>query len=199
MAAKITTIMTRTKSSRSNNMKRGLIVLADGFEDAEALVTRDILLRSEKMDVVTASLTKEKEVVSSHNLHVLLEQSLEELDLASFDFIVLPGGKRGMENLKNSKILCKTVLDFHKQGKLVAAICASPSIFGALGILDNKKYTCFPGFQEGKGDYLNVPVVKDGNVITAHSMSYSELFAEEIVRYYFGEEANRLIRKGTRG
>ena len=193
----MTTIMTRW--SRSNNMVKGIMILADGFEETEAVATKDILDRTHDIVVDLVSLTERKEVHSSQNLVVFLEKALPSLETKDYDFIVLPGGKVGMENLKGNPLVRKLLLDFYQEGKLVSAICASPSILGELGILKGKKYTCFPGFQSKDGDYLNVPAVKDENVITGHSMAYSLDFGMAIVRYFLGEEGVLKVLPGTNG
>lgn len=180
-------------------MKKGLILLADGFEQVEALETSDVLQRTHKIEVTLASISGSLEVASSHGLIVKADALLSELDPKDYDFLVLPGGKVGVDNLDASPLVHKTIESFAKEGKLIAAICAAPSILGKMGLLDHKKYTCFPGFQEGKGEYLDVPSVKDGALITGHSMGYTLPFAETIVRYFYGMEGQKAIASGIYG
>ena len=82
---------------------------------------------------------------------------------------------------------------------VIYAICAAPSILGELGYLDGKNYTCFPGFQTGKGHYIDQGAVVDGDLITGHSMGYTLAFAEAIIKKLLGEEAVLAIRPGTMG
>ena len=73
-------------------IKRGLILLADGFEDTEALTTRDVLIRA-GIEITTASITDRLEVQSSFGVHVLADALLKLMfDLEPYDFIILPGG-----------------------------------------------------------------------------------------------------------
>ncbi len=180
-------------------MIKGLMILADGFEQVEALATSDVIERSHEIAIDLVSLNETKEVVSSHKTHLLLSKSLSEIDPKEYDFLVLPGGKMGMENLKNSAKVQQIVLSFHENGKLISAICASPSIFGSLGLLKGKKYTCFPGFESSDGEYLNASAIKDGKMITGHSMAYSIEFGLEIVNYFLGKEAVKRIKDGIEG
>lgn len=180
-------------------MIKGLILLADGFEQVEAIGTMDILQRTHQIEVTSASISKHLEVESSHGLEVKADALLENLHPEDFDFIVLPGGKRGVDNLDASKAVHKAIEHFLSAKKLVAAICAAPSILGKMGALDHKKYTCFPGFQAGKGEYLDVASVKDGALITGHSMGYTIPFAEAIVRYYLGMDGQKAIAPGVYG
>lgn len=180
-------------------MVKGGMILADGFEDTEAIATRDVLERTHEIQVDLVSMTERKEVRSSHNVKILLDKTLPNMNQDDYDFVVLPGGKEGMENLKGDAKVRSLLLGFYQQGKLVSAICASPSILGELGILKGKKYTCFPGFQSKDGDYLNIAAVKDENVITGHSMAYSLDFGMAIIRYYLGEEGVQKVLPGTNG
>lgn len=179
-------------------MIKGFIILADGFETVEALATHDILLRTHKIESTLVGLDK-LDITSSNNTKVHVDLTLDDINENDFDFVVLPGGKIGVENLEKSQKVKDIVSSFVSKGKLVAAICAAPSILGNLGLLDDKTYTCFPSFQRGKGNYANVGSYVDENIITGHSMYYSIEFAEKIVSYYLGKQGLESIYFGTRG
>jgi 4-methyl-5(b-hydroxyethyl)-thiazole monophosphate biosynthesis len=180
-------------------MKRALIVLADGFEQTEALTTQDVLLRTHEAEVTLASISKSLVVESSSLLRVQANALLEDLDLNGFDFLILPGGKRGVENLKASKKVIEAIRFFKEKGKHVHAICAAPSILGELGYLDGLDYTCFPGFEKGKGRYQDEGAVICQETVTGHSMYYTIAFAEKIVELELGKEALERTYPGTRG
>ena len=180
-------------------MKKGLMLLADGFEITEALTTVDILKRTHVLACSLASIGGSNVVTSSCGVQVLADSFLSEVRPGEYDFLILPGGKLGVENLKDCPKVLEAVLDFYKNGKGVYAICAAPSILGMLDILDGKKYTCFPGFQCGKGEYVDAPCVEDGGVITGHSMAFTIPFAEAIAKKEAGLEALELTYPGTRG
>ncbi len=179
-------------------MYKGIIVLADGFETVEALATHDIILRSKKIESELVGLNK-LEIASSNNTIVKVKKTLKQINEEDYDFICLPGGKIGVDNLSKSSELKELLLKFYKHDKLISAICAAPSILGNYGFLDNKHYTCFPGFQKGKGIYENVGSVVDDKIITGHSMYYSIEFAERIVYFFLKEEGLKTIYPGTRG
>jgi len=180
-------------------MKKGLLLLAPGFEIVEALASADIVRRSKVLGCDLVSISQKKEVASSMGSAVIADALLSQGDAEAYSFLILPGGKRGVENLKGSKDVLDLVRRFFDEGKGVYAICAAPSILGELGILDGKNYTCFPGFQKGNGHYVNAPFVEDGSVITGHSMAYTIPFAEAIVKKEAGEEALEATFPGTRG
>ncbi len=180
-------------------MKEALLLLAAGFEETEATTTHDILTRTGQIEVLTASVTDALEVKSSGGLTYRTDARLKDVDLAHEDFLVLPGGKRGVAGLEASPEAIAAVRYFHDHGKPIYAICAAPSILGNLGYLDGRRYTSFPGFERGKGTPLDEDVVNDGGLITGHAMASALPFAEAIVRQELGEEAVKAIYPGTRG
>ena len=165
----------------------GLMLLANGFEDSEALTTRDVLIRA-KINIDLVSITKETVVISSHGLKVISDLTIDEIDINKYDFLVLPGGGMGTANLKASKKVADIVLKFHEQNKLIAAICAAPGVLGRLNLLKDKKYTCFANCEDGPGINTKSEVEIDGNIITARSMYFSVPFALAIITKLIGKE-----------
>ena len=179
---------------------RGLMLLASGFEEVEALATRDVLLRG-GLEVLTASISNNKEVEASHHLTVLADTLIKDIKENDYDFIILPGGGRGTQNLRNSLEVRKLVLDFAKAHKLIAAICAAPTVLGDAGLLKNKKYTCYAGCNLDilDGTYTAKEVEVDDNIITGRSMLYSVLFGLTILEKLTSIENRRKIEKQIEG
>ena len=179
---------------------RGLILLADGFEDTEALTTRDVLIRS-GLEIVTSSLGANRQVVSSFGITLLSDISFGQIgDPFQYDFLILPGGGRGTQNLKNHAGVKSLVTTFYENNKLICAICAAPSILGQLGFLRGINYTCFAGFDKGiEGNFTANEVEVDGNIITARSMHYSVDFALAIIEKLQGKEQKEKVLEGLNG
>lgn len=177
-----------------------LMILADGFEDTEALTTRDILIRA-GIEVTTASITDRLEVESSFGIHVLADSLLKLIfDITPYDAIILPGGGRGTNNILNCPLIPMYLNKFRSYNKYICAICAAPSILGKLGYLENKKYTCFAGFNEGiAGTFTQNEVEIDDKIITARSMKYSIPFALTIVEELLGKEVKEKVQIGIQG
>jgi len=180
-------------------MKKGLMLLAEGFETSEAIVTIDILKRTHAFAIDYVSISESLDVKSSHDITIKANALLKEVDASKYDFLILPGGKKGVENLASSPIVIKAIKQFHDEDKYLCAICAAPSILGELGYLDGHKYTCFPGFEKGKGEYLDIGAVLDQKLITGHSMGYTRNFAELIVFALTNEETLEKIQPGILG
>ena len=87
--------------------------------------------------------------------------------------------------------------EFYQKGKLVSAICAAPFILGQLGFLEGRNATCFPGFEDRLtgAEYKDVPVIIDGNVITARGMGAAIDFALAIVEYASDSVAAEALAK----
>jgi 4-methyl-5(b-hydroxyethyl)-thiazole monophosphate biosynthesis len=85
----------------------------------------------------------------------------------------------GAMNLNNHPGLRKLIIDYHDGGRLLGAICAAPLVLGNLGILDNRKATCYPGFESYlQGSVLvNEPVIADGNILTGSGIGSALAFA----------------------
>lgn len=152
--------------------------------EIEGLTVVDIVRRA-KMDITMISVNGKREVTSSHDVTFLADAVAEEVDYDALDGIVLPGGMPGTLHLLDHATVNEVIKKFAGEGKLVAAICAAPSVLGAAGILEGRRATCHPGFEEkltGAATSEDAVVV-DGNIITSRGMGTAIPFALEIVRY----------------
>ncbi len=180
-------------------MKKGIILLADGFEPTEALCTQDILLRA-GMIVDLVSTNGTNHVVSSMETKICVQLKLELIDISIYDFVIVPGGTKGVDNLIQSNEVATALKYFYDKNKLICSICAGPSVLITLDLLNNRSFTCFPGFDlDAPTRNAKDPVVVDGNLITARSMYYSIPFAEAIIMFYQGQEGIDRIQYGTKG
>lgn len=173
------------------------IFMADGCEEIEGLTVVDIARRA-GIEIDMISIMGKCEVTGSHNIAFRTETTIEEADFGRYDGIVLPGGMPGTVNLGENDTVNATIREFAHAGKLVAAICAAPSVLGQAGILEGKKATCHPGFEEKLlgADWQEQPVVADGNIITSRGMGTAIPFALEIVRYFKDDAAVEKVKEG---
>ncbi|MFV0390693.1 MAG: DJ-1 family glyoxalase III [Paludibacteraceae bacterium] len=169
-------------------MKNVFIFLADGFEEIEAIAPIDILRRAE-IDVTTVSISADKTVEGAHGVKILADKIFSEVDCSTSDLLLLPGGGVGTQNLSQHTGLHALLQKQHEEGKLVAAICAAPSVLGKLGILEGKEAICYPGFEDKlTGATLSGnTVVKDGNIITGKGPGVAVPFALKIVEALKGK------------
>ncbi|MCK5022741.1 MAG: DJ-1/PfpI family protein, partial [Candidatus Aenigmarchaeota archaeon] len=146
-------------------MKKVLIPLAEGFEEIEALATADVLRRA-GLDVVLAGLPSSI-VEGRSGIKVITDIKMDDVKAADFECVVLPGGNPGYINLGRSKKVFDIINHMNDSEKIIAAICASPSILGKMGILDERKATIYPGMEREIPRPRSGKVIVDGHVITA--------------------------------
>ena len=171
--------------------------LAEGFEDVEALGVVDVLRRG-GVDIKTVSMTESKSVTSAHGIKVEADLMFADCDFDSADMLLLPGGMPGSTNLRDHQGLGKLLLSHYEKGKRLGAICASPMVFGQLGIQKGRKSTCYPGFEKylDGAEYTAALVQEDGNIITGKGPAATFEYAATILAYYRGEQAAKDILKG---
>lgn len=173
------------------------VLVADGFETIECLTVVDVMRRG-GIRATLVSIMDTRDVVSSQQIPVVCDCTLSEIDPRDYDYIVLPGGLPGATNLRANSTVCDIVRDFAAH-KHVAAICAAPFILAELGVLEEHKATCFPGFEKDfpSGCYCaDCGVVVDGNIITASGMGQALPFALAILHDIAGDVAVEKVRAG---
>ena len=176
-------------------MKGVYLFLAEGFEDIEALGTRDILKRA-GIDVQLTGISDDPFVVSSHGLMVGIDCQLDELEdeggATAHDVMIFPGGMPGARNLGRCSRLVSLMKAHYAAGGTLAAICAAPGlVLSQLDDVAGVDFTCYDGFAEpltAKGACFSPrPAVTDGRIITGRGPGHTQAFALEIVRMLKGE------------
>jgi protein deglycase len=186
-------------NKQGENMgKRAIIILADGFEEIEAITVIDILRRA-SIEVDIYGLGSDK-IEGSKGIIINTDKILKGNE-TGYDACILPGGMPGAENLAASDKVRNILIDMHKQHKIIAAICAAPAVVLApLGILDNKYATCYPGMQESFSDatdYKEDDIVIDGNIITSRGPATALKFSIAIVGALCGEVLSEKIARAA--
>ena len=173
---------------------KAVVFFATGFEECEALIVVDILRRA-GIETVMVSVTELLEVESSRHIVLRADAMAADVDYASADLIVLPGGRLGTENLKDSRAIQDIVKDFAAD-KMIAAICAAPSILASLGLLDGRQATCHPDYENQMAGAIltHESVTVDGNIITGQGLGTTFDFAIEIVKRLIGNRKVQQIK-----
>ena len=167
--------------------KKAIILLADGFEEVEALTPIDYLRRA-GVEVTAAAIGDSLTVKGRWSgLKVTADTTLAEIakgGTGGWDAVVLPGGMPGAANLAASKETGALLKEMAACGKLICAICASPAlVLSPLGLLAGKKFTCYPGMEEKAKEvkWSDKRVVTDGNIITSRGAGTAGEFAVAII------------------
>lgn len=170
-------------------MSKVCIFLADGFEEVEGLTVVDLLRRAD-IDITMVSIMESKKITGAHNIIIGADALFDNMDFTNIDALVLPGGMPGTKHLGEHKGLVELIKSFNDENKLIAAICAAPSVLGVNGILKDKKATSYPGFEDKlEGAILSTePVVKDQNIITSRGVGTAIDFALAIIETLKGKD-----------
>ncbi|MCL2185568.1 MAG: DJ-1/PfpI family protein [Treponema sp.] len=178
--------------------KKVIVLLADGFEDVEAVTPIDYLQRA-GIEVTTVSISDLIEVTSRWGgikLTANITLTINNIVKTDYDAVILPGGIPGAEKLAASKEVKELLQKMAAEKKLICAICASPAlVLAPLGILKGKNFTCYPGMEEKVKDgiWSEARVVTDGNIITSRSAGTAGEFAVAIIAYLLGDEVSKKI------
>lgn len=174
------------------------LLLADGFEEAEALVTADLLRRAD-IPLTLAGL-EGKEVTGSHGITVLADDTLDNMDIDQLEMLILPGGMGGVENIQMNLFALGMIQRAAEKGAYVAAICAAPTILAHQALLDRRRAVCYPGMEDQmlsavvcKGE----AVVTDGRFITGEAAGSVFEFGLSLIRVLRGREAADKVKRAV--
>ena len=184
---------------RQTTDRRVAAFFADGLEECEALVVCDCLFRS-GIPVDKVSITDNLAVTSSHEVTVVCDRSIRDDDFSfdEYDLLFLPGGMPGTTHLGECAALMEAVRAQVGAGRDLAAVCAAPSLLARLGLLEGRRATSNPSFQQVLADHgatvLQDPVVIDGNLITSKGLGTCVELGLALVRRILSDEAAEALK-----
>ena len=173
-----------------------LIILANGFEDAEVFVPNDILRRG-GLEVRLVSTELTAEVTSARGITIFCDYVIENVLPTKEDTIVIPGGYKGVAAILSNRNALNLIADGKKQTSNLAAICAGPTVLAKLGLLDGVNATCHPGCEKDMEKAICHPemsVCRDGKVLTARAAGSSFEFGHALLEMIKGKAAADSIR-----
>lgn len=160
--------------------KRVLCIVADGVEETELIAPVDFLRRA-GVEVLMASTDEFYEVTGKHGIQVCADARLMDLDVDSFDALLLPGGPAVIELRKTGEI-AKLARHFAEAGKVVGAICAAPLLLQDAGLLKDCEHTAhFTTYEELTAADAEQAVVVDGLMVTSRGAGTSIAFGLALV------------------
>lgn len=171
--------------------------IANGSEEIEALTVVDVLRRG-GIDIKTVSITGSEYAEMSHGVTIKCDETIESADLSDADMLLLPGGLPGATNLLAHEGVRKAFLKQFNDGKKIGAICAAPMVLGDLGILNGKRATCYPGFEQHLtgAEYTHELVTIDGNIITGEGPAATLPYSYAILGMFAPAEVVEGLKEG---
>jgi 4-methyl-5(b-hydroxyethyl)-thiazole monophosphate biosynthesis len=168
------------------------MLLAEGFEEIEAVFPIDVLRRC-GVEVQTVGLSEY--VKGSNGITIKPDIQIDQIANEGIKMLILPGGPGRTNILKSDKAMNFVRVCCENQTP-IAAICGAPEILNEIGHLKGKNFTCYPSLEVNlDGVYVNTPVITDGNLITSQGAGTSEHFAFAIAEFLCGKEKSDEIRK----
>jgi 4-methyl-5(b-hydroxyethyl)-thiazole monophosphate biosynthesis len=175
-------------------MSKVLVILADGFEEIEAVTIIDVLRRAD-IQVIAASLG-EQIVRGAHDLSLTADCLLDDVSSEGFDAVILPGGMPGSRNLRDDPRVMAHLRRQVENDRYLGAICAAPIALEAAGVLKGKRATSYPGHDLPSARYCEDRVVTDGKLVTSRGPGTALEFALEWVRLLAGTQMADQLRTG---
>ena len=176
-------------------MTQILVPLANGFEEIEAISIIDICRRG-GLDVIVAGVDG-KTAMGAHNIPIVTDCLITEINANDLDMIVLPGGWGGTEALAKNTTVQSLLKQMQKDDKLIGAICAAPYALDAAGVLSDN-YTCYPSIENKirlEGYSNDQHTIIDGKVMTSQGVGTAICFALEIVKTLKGDDSYQTLKK----
>jgi 4-methyl-5(b-hydroxyethyl)-thiazole monophosphate biosynthesis len=174
-------------------MPRLLLLLADGFEETEAITVVDVLRRA-GIGVDMTGLTGNI-VTSMNGVRIHADTRFMDLEADKYDGLVLPGGSDAVDTIMAHTTAMNIIDRFAKSGKFIGAICIGPKILVKLGALKDKRATIYPGFEKLLDRPRSDKVVVDGNIMTSQGPGTAMEFALRIVEQFAGKAASAKVKQ----
>ncbi|XP_076759868.1 protein dj-1beta [Xylocopa sonorina] len=178
--------------------KTAILLIAEGTEEMEAVITTDVLRRA-GIEVTVTGLTENTCIKCSRDVKICVDAKLQDAINQKFDVVILPGGLGGSKAFISSADVGKLLQQQEKENRLIAAICAAPTALKAHGIAKGKKITSYPAMKDELKDdynYLEDKVVIDGNLITSRGPATAFAFGLAIVEKLVDKETADKVAKG---
>ncbi|MEJ5339146.1 MAG: DJ-1 family glyoxalase III [Aquificaceae bacterium] len=176
-------------------MPKVAIILAEGFEEVEAVAPIDVLRRA-GVEVIIAGLTPEP-VPSARNIKIVPDTTVDSLNPDELDLIILPGGAGGVERLKQDQRVEKLIKNMQEKKKLIGAICAAPTALAKFGVLEGKRATVYPSLVEEikPAHFVDRSVVEDENIVTSQGPGTALEFGLKLAERLVGKEKAREVAR----
>jgi len=177
--------------------KKVVLLLAEGFEEVEAVTPIDFLRRA-NIEVIVAGIESTL-IKGAHDIFIKADCLIDDLPV-EFDGIIIPGGTPGASNIAANPKAIALIQKLKQTNKLVAAICAAPFVvLAAAGVIDGMTVTSFPAYSDkfSKSIYSNERVVVDKNVITSQGPGTAAEFSIKVIEYLAGKAVADKIYSST--
>ena len=179
-------------------MKKVLIFIADGTEEVEVITVVDYLRRA-GIQVDLVSVMDNKEVTGAHDIKIIADKLISEVESEDYDAVYAPGGLPGAYHIRDNEKAISIFQEMAKDEKIISALCAAPIVLDEAGLLEGKNFTCYPGFEGNikTGNHKTDITVKDGKVVTGRGPAIAASLAFELIEGLLGTDKRKEIEDDT--
>ncbi len=187
-------------------MKKILVLLAEGFETLEASVFIDVmgwnLLEGDQSTTLYTSGLR-KEINSSFNQKFIVDYTIDQININTFDALAIPGGFEEYGYYKDaySKEFTELILNFNKEKKIIASVCTGALPVGKSGVLKGLKGTTYNSeirrntLKELGVNVIDKSIVYEENIITSCSPSSAMNVAFLLLELLTNQENSHKVKK----
>ena len=165
---------------------KALIITGKNVQDHEFIYPY-YRLQEEGFEVTVAT-EDGKETIGNLGTKIPVNISIQNLDANEFDLLVLPGGAKAMEYIRQNKIILDIIREWHEKGKIIAAICHATQLLISAKIAKGKKlsgyYSIKDDINNAGANYIDGPFVTDGNIVTSPHYKHLGPWMKEVFRVY---------------
>ncbi|MCD1125335.1 DJ-1/PfpI family protein [Jinshanibacter sp. LJY008] len=177
--------------------KRVAVLLADGFEEGEAIIFIDIMRRLDiYVDVLSCMDTT---ILTTYfGTHISADDTLINKAHLIYDAVMMPGGPKGTDNLSANSDVITFIKKHIATGKYICALCSSSAkVLAAHGLLEGRNYTTGGGLENKfqDGNFIDKKVVVDNNFISGKGLGVSFEFAFTVAKHLLADDQDKVNRQ----
>ena len=171
------------------------MLIAEGFEEIEAITLIDILRRA-NYNLKTVSINRNSEIQGSHKIKIITDMVFDDVNFDDTDVLLLPGGVPGVPNLAAEDKVLNLVKKFYNEKKYIVAICAAPFVLERADILKNKNVTCYPSWEDKitSTKIKKSNVVIDDKIITAKGIGAAIDLGLKLVELFSSKKDSKILK-----
>ncbi len=184
-----------------------LLFLAKGFETMEFSVFVDVMgwARNDYgYDVPVVTCGFHKQVMSTFNIPVIVDKTIDEINVDDYDALAIPGGfeEFGFYEEAYDERFLNLIRKFDSKGKIIATICVAALPVGKSGVLKNRKATTYhlrdayrqKQLKEFGVNVVNEPIVVDKNIITSYCPETASYVAFKLLEMLTSKEKMKIVK-----
>jgi protease I len=168
-------------------LKKAVIVVGPAVEDTE-FAYPFYRLQEDGFTVDVAS-NGQVDIIAKHGLPIKVNKDIKKIDPKEYDMLVVPGGLESPDRLRQIPEMLKFIREMNSEGKVIASVCHGPWVLISAGIVKGKKMTTYVGCKDdlinAGAEYHDVPVISDGNIVTAPHFRDNAAWMKETLRTYY--------------